>query len=132
MIRFAKSAVPALLAAAVVVPTAANAGGLLGNLQGMLLGERQRSAVTLASVAKELEPGVFEVDPKSIMGRRVVFSPAGPAPQLVCIGHWTKGACGGILVDTRPQTAGPDAAPPQVPPAQMPATPAPTPTPASQ
>jgi|GEM_PF-6039819 len=133
MNRIANVAVPALLTAAIIIPTAARAGGILGTLQGVLLGDRQRSAVTLASVAKELEPGVFEVDPKAIMGRRVVFSPAGPAPQLVCIGRWTKNACSGILIDTRPQNGAPDAAAPQIPPAQMPdSQPAPTPTPAPQ
>jgi hypothetical protein len=133
--RIANLAAPAVLAAALVIPTVAQAGGVLGTLQGLLLGERQRSAVTLASVGKELEPGVFEVDPKAVMGRRVVFSPSGPAPQLVCIGHWAKNACNGILVDTRPQTGGPDIAPPQIPAAQMPpAQPSPQPssTPPSQ
>jgi hypothetical protein len=132
MTRFAKLAAPALVAAAIVLPTAARAdGGLLRTVQGALLGERQRSAVTLASVAKELQPGVYEVDPRAVMGRRVVFSPGGPAAQLVCIGHWVKNSCNGILVDTRPQTGGPDAAPVQIPapvmPESQPSAPPPTP-----
>jgi hypothetical protein len=123
MTRFAKLAAPALVAAAIILPTAARADGLVRTLQGALLGERQRSAVTLASVAKELQPGVYEVDPRAVMGRRVVFSANGPASQLVCIGHWAKNACNGILIDTRPQTGGADSGPVQmqVPAPEMPA-----------
>ncbi|MDB5070220.1 MAG: hypothetical protein JWM87_1331 [Candidatus Eremiobacteraeota bacterium] len=125
MNRLAKLAAPALVAAAIILPTAARADGLVRTLQGALLGERQRSAVTLASVAKELQPGVYEVDPRAVMGRRVVFSANGAASQLVCIGHWSKNACNGILIDTRPQTGGADSAPVpaqmQIPAPEMPA-----------
>jgi hypothetical protein len=128
MTSIAKIAATALIAAAVAAPATAYAGinlpGLVPNVENALLAQRQAHGVTLDSVGKEVEPGVVQVDPKAVYGRRIVFSPSVPPPQLVCFGSWHAGVCKGFVMDLRQQ------AQPGVSPAA--AAPAPTPTPVPQ
>jgi hypothetical protein len=107
MTSILKIAVPALVAAAIAVPATAHAGislpSLVPNVENALLAQRQAHGVTLDSVGKEVEPGVVQVDPKAVFGRRIVFSPLLPQPHLVCFGSWNAGVCKGFVVDLRPQ-----------------------------
>jgi hypothetical protein len=120
MTHIAKIAAAGMLAASITVPAAAQAG-VLDLVQSTVLGQRQAHGITLDSVGKEVEPGIFQVDPRAVAGRRIVFSPAAAPPQLICFGSWGNGICKGILVDLRPQ--GQPAA------VQAPPAPAPTATP---
>ena len=43
--------------------------------------------VNLTAVAKEVEPGIMEVDPASIRGKRLVLGAV--AGKNVCLGKWT-------------------------------------------
>jgi hypothetical protein len=110
----------ALLAAAVTSPVATRAG-ILQLAGDAVLAERQAHGITLDSVGKEVSPGVFQVDPRAVTGRRIVFSPTASPPQLICFGSWNGSICKGILVDLRAQNA-PAALPvPAVVPAPAPA-----------
>ena len=125
MHSIAKIAATAAFAAAVALPAGARAGinlpGLVPNAENLLLAQRQAHGITLDSVGKEVDPGVVQVDPKAIYGRRIVLSPAVAPPQLICFGSWHAGVCRGFVMDLRPQ-AQPGAAVP---------TPSPTPVPQS-
>jgi hypothetical protein len=127
MTSIAKIAVPALIAAAINVPAPARAGislpSLVPNVENALLAQRQARGIMLDSVGKEVEPGVVQVDPRAVFGRRIVFSPLLPQPHLICFGSWNAGVCKGFVVDLRPQ-AQPGAA--------APAAPSATPTPVPQ
>jgi hypothetical protein len=126
MTHLAKPAAAALLAAAVAVPATARAGAL-DFLANVALEQRQAHGIALDSVGKEVSPGVFQVDPRAVTGRRIVFSATSP-PQLICFGSWSASLCKGILVDLRPQNA--SAALPV--PAPAAPTPAATPSPPPQ
>ena len=54
-------------------------------------------AVTLKAVGKEVAPGVFEVDPSSIRGKRLTITP-GQTLKSICIGKWKAGECTGIYI----------------------------------
>ena len=43
--------------------------------------------VNLTAVAKEVEPGIMEVDPSSIRGKRLVLGAV--AGKNICLGKWT-------------------------------------------
>lgn len=62
----------------------------------------QSPAVSLSGVGKEVAPGVFEVDPNSIRGKRLVLPPSGGGTaRHICIGKWdaqTK-TCKGIYIE---------------------------------
>lgn len=102
MTHLAKTAAAALLAAAITVPAAARAG-VLDFLGNAALEQRQAHGIALDSVGKEVSPGVFQVDPLAVTGRRIVFSQAASPPQLICFGSWNGSLCKGILVDLRQQ-----------------------------
>ena len=56
----------------------------------------------LNEVGKEVAPGVFQVDPKSIRGKLLVVTPgAGVAQKGICIGVWTDGKCEGNYVTVK-------------------------------
>jgi hypothetical protein len=104
MMQISKLACAALSAGIIAVPAAALAGGLsLSDVQNAFLAQRQAHGITFDSIAKEVQPGIFEVDPKGATGRRIVFSPTAPPPQLICFGRWGGAVCRGILMDMRPQ-----------------------------
>ena len=44
--------------------------------------------VNLTTVGKEVSPGVVEVDPNAIAGKRLVL-PAGGKTKNICLGKWT-------------------------------------------
>jgi len=44
--------------------------------------------VDLTTVGKEVSPGVLEVDPNAIAGKRLVV-PAGGKTKNICLGKWT-------------------------------------------
>jgi len=60
--------------------------------------------VSIRAVGKEVAPGVYQVDPKSIQGKRLLMPTAGSGTALVkvgvCIGVWhkKKERCIGIWV----------------------------------
>ena len=126
MTHLAKTAAAALLAATITLPAAARAG-ILDLVQSAALEQRQARGITLDSVGKEVEPGIFQVDPRAVAGRRIVFSATAAAPQLICFGSWGSHVCKGILVDLRPQSPAGSPAPATVP--APTATPVATPTP---
>ncbi len=51
-------------------------------------------AVSITSVGKEVAPGIYQVDPSSIQGKRLIMPAAGSSSALVkvgvCIGVWSK------------------------------------------
>ena len=51
-------------------------------------------AVSVTSVGKEVAPGIYQVDPASIKGKRLIMPTTGSAATLVkvgvCIGVWSK------------------------------------------
>jgi hypothetical protein len=57
-------------------------------------------AVNLAAVGKEVTPGLIEVSPSSIRGKRLVLGPGG-ASRHICLGRWdmkTK-TCMGTFIE---------------------------------
>jgi hypothetical protein len=50
-------------------------------------------AVTLASVGKEVSPGMFVVDPDAISGKKLQI-PGGGKVKQVCVGKWITTAAG--------------------------------------
>jgi hypothetical protein len=94
------------IAAAIVFPAAASAGGvrLPFSLNPSLGGVTKLSpAVTVQDVGKEVIPGVFQVDPRAIKGKRLVLAGSDPnAGIAVCIGSLSKlGTCIGVYIDTK-------------------------------
>lgn len=58
------------------------------------------ASVNLSAVGKEVSPGMFEVDPKSVRAKRLVLSGGGgQAVRSICIGKWKNGECKGILIE---------------------------------
>ena len=55
-------------------------------------------AVSLKAVGKEVAPGMFEVDPGSISGKRLTV-PHDQAQRKICIGRWKDGECRGIYIE---------------------------------
>ena len=55
-------------------------------------------AVSLKAIGKEVAPGVFEVDPDAIRGKRLTI-PRGETLWHICIGKWKAGECTGIYID---------------------------------
>ncbi|MEK6289279.1 MAG: hypothetical protein AABO57_26505 [Acidobacteriota bacterium] len=55
--------------------------------------------VDLKTAGKEVAPGVFEVDPASIRGKRLGLPRGGQALRAICIGQWRKGECKGIYIE---------------------------------
>ena len=51
-------------------------------------------AVSVTSVGKEVAPGIYQVDPASIQGKRLIMPASGSSATLVkvgvCIGVWSK------------------------------------------
>jgi len=54
----------------------------------------QSRAVSVTSVGKEVAPGIYQVDPDSIQGKRLIMPATGSSAALVkvgvCIGVWHK------------------------------------------
>ena len=57
------------------------------------------SAVNLRDVGKEVAPGVLEVDPNSVRGKRLVMPRGDQTARSVCIGKWKNGECKGIYIE---------------------------------
>lgn len=58
-------------------------------------------AVNLGTVGKKVAPGVFEVDPKALQGKRLVVSPqdqAGAQRTIICLGKWDGKTCRGLII----------------------------------
>ena len=55
-------------------------------------------AVSLKAIGKEVAPGVFEVDPDAIRGKRLTI-PRGQTLKHVCIGRWREPECKGIYIE---------------------------------
>ena len=102
MLNFATFAKPLLIAAAILAPTAALAAdrpGLKGD--GAAPGPRAVPSVPLRSIAKEVDHGVFELDPSAAQGKHIIL-PSGLADWVICIGKWDHGVCKGIYIGTPP------------------------------
>ncbi|MEW6210091.1 MAG: hypothetical protein AB1631_17120 [Acidobacteriota bacterium] len=57
------------------------------------------SALDLKTVGKEVAPGVLEVDPNAIRGKRLVFPRGNQTARIICIGKWKNGECKGIYIE---------------------------------
>ena len=57
--------------------------------------------VDLRTVGKIVAPGVLEVNPDSIRGKRITVSDGGEAARHLCIGKWDGAAqtCSGIYIE---------------------------------
>ncbi len=102
MLNFATFAKPMLIAAAILAPTAAFAGDR-AVLKGDGAGPASRPvpSVALRSIAKEVDHGVFELDPSAAQGKHIIL-PSGLADFVICIGRWDHGVCKGIYIGTPP------------------------------
>ncbi len=67
-------------------------------IQGGLVTGRS-PAVSLKTVGREVAPGVFEVDPGSINGKRLTVPRDQAAQRKICIGKWNNGECRGIYIE---------------------------------
>lgn len=56
-------------------------------------------AVDLKAVGKEVAPGVLEVDPNSVRGKRLIMPRGNQAARKICIGKWKNGECKGIYIE---------------------------------
>lgn len=61
---------------------------------------KESLAVHLKAVGKEVARGVFEVNPSSIVGKRLILPDGngGTARFHICIGRWSNGGCNGIFI----------------------------------
>ena len=57
------------------------------------------SAANLKAIGKEVAPGVLEVDPSSIQGKRLILPRGEQAMRIICIGRWKNGECKGIYIE---------------------------------
>lgn len=55
-------------------------------------------AIDLKAVGREVAPGVFEVDPGSLHGKRLILPATGGTAKQLCIGKWDGGSCRGIYI----------------------------------
>jgi hypothetical protein len=57
-------------------------------------------AVSLSAIGREVAPGVLEVDPGAVRGKRLTL-PRGDQAQAkkLCIGKWSNGECKGIYLE---------------------------------
>jgi hypothetical protein len=66
-------------------------------------------AVSLERVGKQVSPGVYEVNPESVRGKRLVIEPmnqqVGGPPRRICIGKWRPPNCNGIYLELGPKNA---------------------------
>jgi hypothetical protein len=95
----------ALAAAVLALPHTANAASLsipfLSAAAAKVGAASSRSpAVSFRDVGKEVEPGIFQIDPTRVRGRRLILTDSGPAAAVICIGRWVDGTCYGIYIDT--------------------------------
>ena len=61
---------------------------------------KKSPAVKLKAVGKEVAPGVFEVAPGSILGKRLTMPGDDQPGWICCIGYYDKGgSCVGIYID---------------------------------
>ncbi len=56
-------------------------------------------AVDLKAVGKEVAPGVLEVDPNSVRGKRLIIPRGNQTARFICIGKWKNGECKGIYIE---------------------------------
>jgi hypothetical protein len=56
-------------------------------------------AVDLKTVGKLVAPGVLEVDPNSVRGKRITISGGADAARRLCIGKWDGVGCKGIYLE---------------------------------
>jgi hypothetical protein len=57
-------------------------------------------AVSFKEVGKEVVPGIFQIDPARLHGRRLILTNSGTA-LVVCIGVYSEGTCYGIYIDIK-------------------------------
>lgn len=60
---------------------------------------RGSPAVNLNAIGREVAPGVFEIEPSSIRGRRITVPRGDLGARVVCIGRWKNGECKGIYIE---------------------------------
>lgn len=87
---------PTMVSAAVRLPFALGPNFDLGGVNKL------SPAVTVQDVGKEVTPGLFQVDPRTVKGKRLVLARTDPNTAVaVCIGSVSKlGNCIGVYVDT--------------------------------
>ena len=60
----------------------------------------ERSAtVSPKDIGQEVAPGVFEVDPESVRGKRIMMPSGDQTARVVCIGKWKSGECKGVYLE---------------------------------
>lgn len=62
---------------------------------------KKSPAVDLKTVGKIVAPGVLEVDPASVRGKRITLSGGGEVATTICIGTWDgpSQSCKGIYIN---------------------------------
>jgi hypothetical protein len=61
----------------------------------------ERSPVINAKeIGRTVAPGVLEINPASILNKRLLLTPGDPTARVVCIGFWRKDrSCAGIYIE---------------------------------
>ena len=91
-------AAAAFFAACAVLPVVASATESEPSARGYFT-IAARPAVQLRTVAREVAPDVFEVDPDAIKGKRLVVpSGSGSGNWVACLGKWKGGECNGLYL----------------------------------
>ena len=57
------------------------------------------ATVSPKDIGKEVAPGVLEVDPDSVRGKRIMMPSGDQTARAACIGKWKNGECKGIYIE---------------------------------
>jgi len=90
-----------LLASAAAARTQTTRPPAVSTIQVGAAGERS-PAVDLKSVGRKVAPGVLEVDPAAVRGKRIIIKTGNQtAERHLCIGKWDTGAgtCSGVYLE---------------------------------
>jgi hypothetical protein len=60
---------------------------------------KKSAAVNPKDIGKEVAPGVLEVDPDSVRGKRIMMTGGDQTARAVCIGKWKNGECKGVYIE---------------------------------
>lgn len=81
--------------------SAKNAETLSSSSQTLPIAEVNNNSpnAKLEEVGKEVAPGVLEVNPDAIKGKKLVFDQGDASQKIkICIGKWKDGTCKGIYI----------------------------------
>ena len=57
------------------------------------------ATVNPKEIGKEVAPGVFEVDPNAVRGKRIMMPSGDQTARAACIGKWKNGECKGVYIE---------------------------------